>query len=155
MEILISTAVFSFMVAGLYTMLHVGNISWQNQRAKFDAQGQLRTTLDMLSRDLRAGEGLLITVQTSSNVSFTFTTSGEGTVTYTWTNTGLDANRLIRTTTAPARTRIIARDISAISLTDNVTNVLVNLTIHVKPLSNQSGTSTDSNINIVKEIAKR
>src|SRR3989338_7485120 len=125
-ELMMSTAVFGFIMAGLCSMCYVGSVSWQSQSANANAQGQLRNALDVLCRDFRAGSGLAITQQTSSNVGFTFSKSGEGTVTYSWTNTGASANRLLRTTATG--TRIVARDVSAITLTNNAADVLIDVT---------------------------
>ena len=147
-EVMMSMAIFMFIMAGLYTMLYVSNISGQSQNASVSAQEQARATVDLMTRDLRVAQGLVIN-QDTDNVNATFNKPGEGNVAYNWTtDPGDDANRIIRTTAT--RTRIIARDISALVLTDGGDDVTIDVTASVE---SQHADTVD--FQLVSKVTKR
>ena len=92
-----------------------------------NVQTQVRSALWNISKDLRqAGISLSLT-QTATAVTITFTHPVDGTVTYAWVQDPVSGIGNVTRQTANA-TRIIARNISALSLVNDGTDVVITAT---------------------------
>lgn len=148
-EIMVSISIFVFICAGLSTILMVGNTSWKTQLANASAQQQIRNSIEMLERDFRSASGIIVN-QDSENMNVSFTKPSEGNVTYSWTKAigGDNLNQLIRT--SGVKTRIIARDISSLTLTDSASDIKIDITANVQEAK---GPAVD--FRMVSNLAKR
>jgi prepilin-type N-terminal cleavage/methylation domain-containing protein len=126
-EVMISVAIFALLMGALMTSLVTGRAAWEASQNGLEVQAQARSALWVLSKDLRQAGVTLDVAQSPTSVAITFSHPADGAVTYTWVKdpvTGLgDVTRL-----TASRTRIIARNISAFSVTNNGTDVLINVT---------------------------
>ena len=139
-ETMVATLVFVFIMAGLYTTLLAGNVSWQNYEITVRAQQEARKAVTAMTRDL--------TEQTTSSVIFTFTHPSDGIVIYSWATTGENANRLIRQTTLGSRT--VALNIFSFSITDSTRDITLDLTSTVGTAQGSS-----SSFRLQEKVAKR
>jgi len=146
-ELMVSMAIFTIIIAGLCSTLLVGNISWEVHAANANTQNQARITIETMARDLRVAQGLLI-IQDADNVAVTFSRPGVGNVTYAWSTSGASPNQVIHTT--DTATRIVARDISALSLADSVDDVTINVTANILTNSNKNIA-----FGLISKVAKR
>lgn len=146
-EILIAMAIFVFIAGGIFTTFYAGNVSYQSHDASVSAQSQVRLTLETMGRDLRVAQGISLT-QDSNSVALSFTKSGEGNVSYAWANSGSNANQIVRTT--DSATRIIARDVTALSLVNSASNVEIDVTASIQ---NSLGETVD--YSLTNKLAKR
>ena len=149
-EMIMSTAIFTIIMAGMYGMLHVGNTSWAIQEASVSGQTQARRAMGWLSRDLRVASSLTIT-QEDDDVDISFT-RGANNYTYAWTPDAGEATRyqLIRTNVTDDESLIVARNITALSFTEAATDIKINMT-----LTTQSKQSESVDYNLVGNIARR
>lgn len=139
-EILVSVAIFSFILAALLSSFSAGNVSWTKMDANVTTQGQARLALSKLTQELREGDNLNIS-QGAGSLILTFDRTIDGQlqqVTYSWSNSGTSANQLIRQDLD--ETNIVARDVSAFSATESGNSVTVDITTSKN--SNQGGTNT-------------
>ena len=147
-ETMVATLVFVFIMAGLYTTLLAGNVSWQNYEITVRAQQEARKAVTAMTRDLRVAGTLTFTEQTTSSVIFTFTHPSDGIVIYSWATTGENANRLIRQTTLGSRT--VALNIFSFSITDSTRDITLDLTSTVGTAQGSS-----SSFRLQEKVAKR
>ena len=147
METIVSTAILTILVTAIYAALFVGNKSWVNNEANIKAQQEVRKGLVMMTKDLRVAKSV-ITTQNSLSFSLSFTHPNDGALTYSWASTGGSAQQLIRQTAT--KTRIIAQNISAISLTETATNFTVNLTATVPNANGKTNV-----FQLAKSVTKR
>jgi len=149
-EALVAVALFAFLMTGLYTTLYAGRLSFEIQNSSLVAQRYARNALDAMSRELRMVDNIAV-AQSSSSVTVTCDNPLDGAVTYSWTNdpSSSSANRIIRTTAAA--TRIIAQNISLLSVTNNADNVVIDLTA----TGTDNTIGSPESIQLIKKIAKR
>jgi prepilin-type N-terminal cleavage/methylation domain-containing protein len=128
-EMIVSVGIFSVIMAGIYSILYVGNISWSMQDANVNVQRQARLAVDKMSRDLRVATGLSID-QEEGTVSVVFTKNGAP-VSYDWTSeAGSTQYQLIRTVNSVPI--VMAQDISAFSVTESADNITISVTASVE-----------------------
>lgn len=148
-ESIISAAIMAIIMGGLLTTFVAGNRSWNTYMAAVNVQREVRKSIDIMTRDLRAAENVLLT-QDTNNVTLTFTHPSYGDITYTWTadESSADANRIIRQ--AGTQSRVVAQNISAFVVTDSTTDVIIDIT-------SAEGTSygAANSLQLAKKIAKR
>jgi type II secretory pathway pseudopilin PulG len=129
-EIILSVAIFVIMFTGLSTTFLAGRSAWEVNQNSMNVQTQVRAVLWNLARDLRqAGTSLTPAQQTPPVIAFppfTFTHPVVGPVTYAWSPDASGVGNVTRQTTGG--TRIIARNISSLSLINNGTNVVISVT---------------------------
>jgi len=146
-ETIMSMAIFTIIIAGIYSTLYVGNISWAVQDVSVNVQSQARRVIGRMTQDLRVGQNIVIT-QDADNVAIALTRSGSA-ITYSWTtDAGSTQNQLIRAVDGTAV--VVAADISALSLTETASDVKIDLTI-----SAQSNLKQTMNYSLVGNVAKR
>ena len=146
-EIMVATLILAFIMAGLYTTLLAGNVSWQSHSASVRALQETRKAISAITLDLRVGDSLILS-QGATSLSLSFSHPGDGSVSYSWATTGDDANQIIRQTSTT--TRILAQDISAFSLLETPDDVTIDITSTV--------TSDDGQVesfSLKKTVAKR
>lgn len=146
-EVMVTTIIFTFMMAGLYTTLLAGRVSWQSYEAAVKAQREVRNAIAVMSRDMRVANNVLPSAITDG-LLVSFSLPGEGTVNYTWATSGAQANRIIRQNSTA--TRIIANDITAFSINGvgNEITMDVSATVHAVQ-------GHDNHFRLVKKVAKR
>ncbi|MDO8674768.1 MAG: prepilin-type N-terminal cleavage/methylation domain-containing protein [Candidatus Omnitrophota bacterium] len=146
-EMLVVVGIFTMMMAGLYTALAAGNVSWQASENGVAIQRDARNALWVMAKDLRKGSGAAIT-QSVGSTTLIFTHPTDGSVTYTWSDSGANAKKLIRQMTASSR--ILANNISALTFTDQTTSILISTTVTRSPTVGPSASLTLS-----QEVAYR
>ncbi len=141
-EILMSVAIFSFVLAALLSSFSAGNLSWTKVDANVLTQSQARLVLSRLTQELREGDTPNI-VQDANSVVLTFNRTIDGllqVVTYSWRDTGANAFQILRQDLGGSN--IIAQNISAFSLSQSGNSLTVNVTASKN--SNQGGINTFS-----------
>lgn len=126
-ETMISVVIFMMMAAGLSTAVIAGKAAWEVSQNSLNVQTQVRSALWNMSRDLRqAGTGLTL-AQDAASLTFSFTHPVVGPVTYTWVKDPVSGvGDVVRQTTAG--NRIVARNISILSLVNNGPDVVITAT---------------------------
>lgn len=147
-EIMVAGAIFAFMMGALCTVLNTSNTSWLRQNAAVITQREVRRALTYLAKDLRSASSTLSLTQSASSVTLSFTTPTAGTVTYTWGTSGTTANRIIRQ--AGATSTIVGNYITAFSITDNTSDIDINVTATSSNAQGSLGT-----YQLSKTVAKR
>ncbi len=132
-EIMISLLIFMAIAAALFFTLMAGHVSWQNHNASVEVQAEARKAIMYLTRDLRQAENIIINPG-AGTLSVSFFQPGIGNVSYSWTNSGTNANRIIRV--RQTGSRIIARDIASFSVTNGTEDISISLTAAI---SNEKG----------------
>src|SRR3990167_7814358 len=115
-ETMISLAIFTVIIAGIYATLYAGNLSWAVQDVGVDVLGQARRAVGRMTRDLRVAQNLVIT-QGTNDIDVDFTLAGAGNISYAWTTSAGDTQYQLIRTDADGGV-IVARDISALALTE-------------------------------------
>jgi len=146
-EVMVATVIFAFIMGGLYTTLLAGNASWRNQEIAIRSQQEARKAAIQMARDFRIATGILIT-QSQNTVAVAFNLPGEGAVNYSWDTSGGNANRIIRQNTT--NSRILAQDISSLSIINSSNNVVIDITA-----TTQSDRGESNTYQLVKKVAKR
>lgn len=146
-EVMVATVIFTFIMAGLYVTLMAGRVSWQSYEAAIAAQRGVRNALSVMSRDLRVADNLSVTPVTDGLVT-TFTHPELGSITYNWSTAGADANRIVRQTSTGSR--IIANDVSALSISPGADDITITITADVSATGGH-----DNNFQLIKKIARR
>ena len=146
-EMLVVVAVFTMIMAGLFTTLVTGNTLWRSSEDAVAIQRDARNALWQMTKDMRKGSGAVVT-QSSGSTAVSFTHPTDGNVTYTWANSGANANKLIRQTATVSRT--LANYISTLTFTNQTTSMLISMTV---TRSSQPGPS--QNLTMSQEVAYR
>ena len=130
LEVLIAAVIFSFIIAGIYGVMNVANVSYPTELGMLDLQQQARQSMYWITREIREASLVIITPGADSDV-ISFNTPNETGIQYSVVN-----NQVIRNYNG---TRTIAFDISSLrfSLTGNLIEIQVNAatTILLKPLT--------------------
>ena len=124
-EVMITTLILAVAIGAIYSSLSTGNVSWQKYTNKMATQTKARLALEKMSKELREGSSISIS-QTATSASISFTRLGIGTITYSWTNTGGNANKILRTFGVVPT--VLADYISALSFTNDAQSVTINIT---------------------------
>ncbi len=147
-EMMIVVAIMVVLMVGLYTVLNTGNALWQESENEVAIQRDARNVLWNIAKDMRMASGADIE-QAAGTSSLTFSHPTEGEIVYTWSDSGGNANRILRQ--SPSKTRIVANNISALTFTDQgSSSLLVNVTVSrsLKP-------GTVSSFNASQEVTYR
>jgi Tfp pilus assembly protein PilW len=147
-EALVSAAIFTFLIGGLVTTMIAGHASWDAYNANVQVQQEVRKALSLMTRDFRVAQGVNITTG-AGILTVTFSHPQDGSVTYNWSDTGSDAKRLLRQTSTA--TRIVSQNISAVNVTNNADNFVIDVTANVPT---ERGGEVDS-FQLSTEVAKR
>ncbi len=70
LEILVSVGILSFLIAGIFAVLNVGDMNWHLDMGLLDLQQQARQTMNGMIRELRQSKASAITVNSTSDISF-------------------------------------------------------------------------------------
>ncbi len=124
-EMMISTAIFAALIGALYTVFASGKFSWASFENKVIVQREVRQALSKMNKELREASGISLN-QYAGNTTLNFTKGALGTVTYQWSNTGSDANAILRTN--QSATTIIAHNISLLSFTSDASSITIDIT---------------------------
>lgn len=124
-EMMVATLIFTFLMGALHLTLLSGRRSWDRNSSMLTSQQSVRNAVNQMSKDLRIAESITVS-QSSGTASVTFSIDDIGNVSYAWANTGLNANRVIRT--LPSGSKVIANNITSFSVTDATDDVTVALT---------------------------
>ena len=135
-EVLVSTLLFMFIVAGLFSVVLAANRSWQTYGASVRSSREARKAVMMMTRDLRVAQNLNIAAVVGVGVTVTFDRPGTGNVVYSWSPTGAQANRLIRQTASGSR--IVAQHVTALSVVRTGDMVTVDVTGRVAASGSQN-----------------
>lgn len=73
-EILVSVLIFSFLVIGIMGVLNVGNLAFPVDTAWVDLQQQARQAMGAMTKELREGSNIQITVINTNSDQITFNT---------------------------------------------------------------------------------
>ena len=131
-EIMVSIAIFSFLMAAVYQAFLVGNRSWASYNTKVATQRQARWALFSMGKDLRQAKNILIT-QDDDRLVLSFSRPEIGMVTYTYHKTGPKMNMLIRAENN--KERVIAADIVKLEIDYPTTEAIsFDITTSQKPL---------------------
>jgi prepilin-type N-terminal cleavage/methylation domain-containing protein len=126
-ESMLSVAIFVIMIAGLATAIVAGRSAWEVSQNSIAVQTQVRAVLWNIAKDLRqAGTSLSLT-QTVGALTLTFAHPVDGSVTYAWTKDAVSGVGDV-TRQKSTGTKIIARNISALSVINNGTDVVITAT---------------------------
>ena len=112
-EFLVTALLFSFIVAGFYTVLGVGNTTYATDTNYLDLQQQGRNILDRISREVREASSVTVTVLSSSSDRLTFSTPNKSGIQYY-----RSGNNLIREYPS-GTTKTIATDITYLKFTSS------------------------------------
>jgi len=146
-EILVSMLILAMLMGVVYTGFSAGYMSWQTYQSNIITQQQVRKVFETLKRDLREASNISIT-QDGTNTNLSFSKTSGDSIDYTWTNTGDDANQVIREVNGSGTP--IANSISAFTLTDNTTSVTVTISA-----TKSSATGQDGAFSLKEKIALR
>jgi len=124
-EMMISTLIFTAVVASLYTLFSSGKFSWATYENRIIVQREARQALARMGKELREASGIAIT-QSAGNTTLNFTREDQGAVVYQWNDTGADANRILRT--LDGTTTILANSISLLSFASDATSITIDIT---------------------------
>ena len=124
-ELLITIAISTFILYALHTSYITGNRAWKTYDSRVNTQRQTRQALTYMAKELREASGVAI-VQNANSSTLSFSRDGVGAISYAWSNSGNDANEIIRT--LGATPKILATDISSLSFTDNTGSITIDLT---------------------------
>ncbi|MCX5706279.1 MAG: prepilin-type N-terminal cleavage/methylation domain-containing protein [Candidatus Omnitrophica bacterium] len=130
LEALIVAVIFSFIIAGIYGVMNVANVSYPTDLGMLDLQQQARQTMQWITRETREASLVTITTGTDSD-SISFNTPNESGIQYSVVN-----NQVIRSFSG---TRTIAFNIASLrfSQSGNLLQIQVNAasTVLLKPLA--------------------
>ncbi len=129
-EVMVGTVIFMSMMAGAYAAFLTGNRSWSTYENNVALQREARGAILAMVPELREAESIVIT-QSSGSSTISFSTETLGSVSYSWSNSGGNANKIIRT--VGSATRTLAQNISALSFTNSSSAILVDLTATKTP----------------------
>ncbi len=146
-EVMVATVIFTFLLGGLYATLTVGRVSWQSYDAAVRAQREARNALSVLGKDFRVAKNLIIT-NGAGTVLLAYNHPDDGAVNCSWSDSGSDAGKIIRQTTA--RDWILATDVSAFSVTDSGDEVTATVEVTV-----DAGHGQDNTFQLTRRVAKR
>lgn len=108
-EILVSFTIMSFIIAGIYAVSHVVDVSWNIETALLDLQQQVRLAMDGMTREIRQTAPGDITVSSGGGRIDFQVPGASGTVGYY-----LQGGRIIREHPANT-TKVIANEISSLN----------------------------------------
>ncbi len=132
LEILVTVALFTFLVAAVYQAFLVGNRSWTSYNYRVSMQRELRWTLYALVKDLREAKEILVTQDDTKSV-LSFNKPGSGIIIYTWFKAGDRAQHLLRQEESKERT--IAQHVSNLEFIQPSTKeIFVDITVTERPL---------------------
>ena len=149
-EVMVSVAIFTMMMLGVTTAFLAGRSAWEVNLNTTDVQAQARLALWGVAKDLRQAGVISGLPQTVSPVTFSFDHPAEGAVTYTWTrDTVTGVGNIVRDSSAwPNKT--VARNISAFSLTENGSDVVISITA-----MHTSSTGKTDSMSLTEKVVKR
>ena len=81
-ELLVTTLIFAFIMAGFYAVLGVGNTTYSMDTNYLDLQQQGRNVLDRIVREVREASSVTITTVSASADTLTFSTPNETNIHY-------------------------------------------------------------------------
>jgi prepilin-type N-terminal cleavage/methylation domain-containing protein len=105
-EIVVSTFILSLLIAGIFTVLYLGDLSWRQDLALLDLQQGSRLVMEGMSRELRGGKPSSISI-TLEGKKITFSIKGLSQPISYYLN---DDNQIVREY-PPNTTKIIANNI--------------------------------------------
>ena len=128
-EILVSVIILSFLVAGIFGVLNVGNITYNTDLGLLDLQQQARQAMDGMTRELRQSRAALVNIVSSSELTFSIppATYGAGWIGPIRYYLDTSENRIMRE--YPAGTeKIIANDINSLTFSPSSNLLDIQLT---------------------------
>jgi len=134
MEIMVTIVIFSLIAGGVYTTFLVGVRSWSYYNESVVLKQEVRRTLFTICQELREAKNVFIEKDEIRGVTLKFYRLSVGDVSYTWTNYGGKAHQIIRINKNQAK--ILARNISAFSLSQETTNDIAIEIVGVKTQKN-------------------
>ena len=134
-ETLVSVAIFSALIAAVYTTFLLGNRSWVTSSDKVALQHEVRWALYGMTKELRQAKDIFITNDMTST-KLTFRKPDVGQVSFSFNSIGADANKIIRE--EETKKRVLAKDITALTFTYLTTDaIVVDITATKKPVFGQ------------------
>jgi type II secretory pathway component PulJ len=114
LEAVMSLTILSFLLLGVYGVLHTGNIVYTKDSYLLEMQQQARSAMDRIVRDIREGSSPVITTINSSVDTLTFNTpSSTGAQYY------LSGATLMRRPSTNGAAAPVASNISLLKFTDS------------------------------------
>ncbi|MFC1658581.1 PilW family protein [Candidatus Omnitrophota bacterium] len=120
LEVLVSLLIFSFLIAAIFVILNVSDMTYSNDLGLLDLHQQARFAMDGMVRELRRSKDSRISVVSVSEINFyispeTYGSDWIGPIRYYW---DANQNQIIREYPT-GTTKIIAQDISGLSFSLN------------------------------------
>ena len=147
-EILMAVSIFTVVIAGLYSAFSVGNRSWKVYSATIMFQEETRRAFFSMVNELREAKNIFIT-KDSNSLTINFFKPSMGIVSYAWSNSGNNANKIVRQ--QDSKTRVLANNISLLSF-DYPTNsaIIVDVTATITPIQGE-----ETNFHLKGKVALR
>ncbi|MBL7081198.1 MAG: prepilin-type N-terminal cleavage/methylation domain-containing protein [Candidatus Omnitrophica bacterium] len=114
LEVLVSTAILGFLIAGIYGVLNIGNMTYNTDLGLLDLQQNARQAMHWMVRELRESASSEIVISEDSS-QITFNTPNEGGIQYYYDT---QENQIIREYPA-GTTRILANNIESLNFSLN------------------------------------
>jgi prepilin-type N-terminal cleavage/methylation domain-containing protein len=125
-EVMVSVLLSAVVMEAIYTMVLVGQKSWNEYSNALVPKEEVRRGLTWISTELREAQNPVIT-QDRHNSSINFERPMVGPVSYQWSDQGENANQIIRINND--QKRVLAKGISSVSFTSPTDDqVIVSLT---------------------------
>ena len=121
-EVLITLAIFTFMMAAIYSTMLISQRSWNIYADTTAPKQSLRAVLPAMARELREAQDLFITKE-PHNIQVTFKRPKYGELKYSWTDEGKDAGKIIRSNYA--NETVLAYNIKSLSFSSQRNNEII------------------------------
>jgi hypothetical protein len=113
-EVMISVLIGTVILQAIYTMVLIGQKSWDNYANNMMPKQEVRRGLTAIVSELREAKGKPEIETDSTSAKIDFERPVVGKVSYSWTTEGADAHKIIRTQNK--KKRILAKDITSFSI---------------------------------------
>jgi len=142
LEFMVASVLTLILLGGLMTIYVTGKNSWERNKSTVLTQREVRKALSWMTRELRGAENLVVNQSPNdinpNDIDINFVLADTGNVLYSWKTTGGSPNLIVRT--VGAQTRTIAQNISALNVTQTLTDVIINITASAQTLQGETTT---------------
>ncbi len=124
-EVLVSIAIFSFILMALYQMFAVGNRSWANYNEKVALQREIRWSMYAVVKELREAKNIFVT-DDSEKVKIAFKKDNLGSFAFVFMKTGQQRNKLFFE--RPNQKRVLSSSVTNLKV-DQISKHLIEIEI--------------------------
>lgn len=121
-EVMVSVLVGAVILEAIYTMVLIGQKSWNDYANNLVPKEEMRRGLISMVSELREAQNFKIN-DDPRKASISFERPMVGDITYSWSSSGENANELIRTINH--QTRVLAKDIASVSFSSPEDNEII------------------------------